>query len=118
MSFVQTVVQKLIRSLGLKRKLTNLFQVLAVASASVPALAAFGPNLQAVASWLGLVAITHAVAAKTFNLNIHSVAAFFAALLLAAKDVPILAPYAGLIAALAAVLGTLSTVSFLSRNQT
>jgi hypothetical protein len=82
---------------------------------TVPVLMPFSGALQSIASYLGIVAVSHSVAASTFKMDIHSVAAFFSALLLAAQSVPQLAPYAGVIQAVAAILSTLATASFFSR---
>lgn len=117
-SFLQGLIQTLISSLGLKRRLTNLFQLLATLTLTVPALAPFSLVLQAIASWLGVIAVTQSVVAKTFVIDVHTVAAFFSALLLVAKSIPQLAQYQDLIAAIASILSALATGSFFAQKKT
>lgn len=114
--FARLLVLNLISSLGFKRKLTNLFQLLAVIGSTVPGLDLASGIVQGAASWLGVTAIAHSAYAKTFEVDVHSVAAFFSALLLAIKDVPELAPYAPIIRAVAAILSALATVTYISER--
>lgn len=119
-SKVQKVVQTLIASLGLKRKLANLFQVLSVVILTTPVLKDYASILQAIASWLGVVGVGHAVGSSVANSNrstpskkitASTIGAFFSALALAAKSVPELQPYAAVITAVATILGLFGIVS-------
>lgn len=103
-----TFIQNLIKSLGLKRKLAALFQILTTLVQTNPTLAPFASYLQTIASFLGIGGIGHAVTAGTVWTNILATAAsFFAALVIAAQSVPQLAPYAKTIQLIATFLSFL-----------
>lgn len=107
---LEKFIQGLLRSLGLKRKLSQLFQVLSVVVLSNPSLQLFAPYLQTIASWLGVAGVTQAVAQKTINSGniLTTIGAFLSALLLAAPTVPALIPFIGVIKIVATVIGALT----------
>lgn len=106
---VQSFVQKLIQSLGLKRKLVAAFQVIAAAVSFVPQLAPFASILHSIAAYLGIVAIGHAAVSNTLSkVPLSTIAAFFAALVAASKTFLPLAPYAQLFQTLSVLFSTLA----------
>ncbi len=107
---IEKLVQSLIKSLGLKRKLSNLFQVLTVVVLTNATLAPFAPYLQSIASWLGVAGITQAAVAGNINKAniIATIGAFLSALLIAAPSVPALLPFVGVIKIVAAIFGLIT----------
>src|SRR6266853_4343239 len=112
MNFIQKIVQQLLSSFGLKRRLSALFQTLSLIIAITPGLNTFAPLLGQIAAWLGIVGITHAAISSTLkSLPLTTIAAFFNALILAAESIPALAPYHHILTIIAGILSALSTGS-------
>jgi len=110
-------ILRILSSLGLKRKLSALFQTLSGIITTIPSLAVFAPALQAIASWLGIAGIGHATLAGTVKVNLSTVAAFFSALVIAAQHVPQLTAFVPVIQAVALVLGFFTSVDLLGNRE-
>lgn len=114
---VRAWILQLLSSLGLKRKLSNLFQAVAVVAMTIPGLQVFASSLQSIASWLGVAGIGHAAIDGTLGVDLHTVTAFFSALLLAAQTNPDLAVYLPLIKVVSFILGLFSSVQLIGNRQ-
>lgn len=119
MTRLETFVQSFIKSLGLKRKLSQLFQVLSVVALTNPVLQPFAPYLQAIASWLGVAGVTQAVVQKSINKTniIATIGAFLSALLLAAPTVPALLPFVGVIKIVAVIFGLITHTNLVASKK-
>lgn len=114
-SLAQTLIQFLIKSFGLKRKVAALLQTVAAVASTVPILAPFALSIATIANWLGVAALIHAggarlAGAKPVGGNIlTTLAALLGALVIATKSVPQLQPYAEVIQQLATIVGIFAT---------
>lgn len=110
-------ILQIISSLGLKRKLTALLQAAAGVASMTPGLQVFAPFIQAIASWLGIVGIGHATLAGSAKVDLHTVTAFFSALLLAAHGSPELAVFLPVIQMVATILGLFTSVQLIGNRE-
>ncbi len=113
-SFVQKFIRSLIKSLGLKRKLSAAFQTIAVVIGQIPGLAPFASALSAIAGYLGIAGFAHAAASaekkqEALTAPLATIAAFFNALVLAAQTSPQLKQYEGLFVILASIFSVFSS---------
>lgn len=114
---IQKWILQIISSLGLKRKLSALLQAAAGVAGTIPGLQVFAPSIQAIASWLGVAGVGHATLAGTAKVNLHTVTAFFSALLLAAHSSPELAPFLPVIQLIATILGLFTSVQLIGNRE-
>lgn len=114
---VHAWVLQVLSSLGLKRKLSSLFQALTAVATTIPGLQVFATSLQAIASWLGVAGIGHATLDGTIKVDLHTVSAFFSALLLVAAKSPELAPYLSIIQVVAYILGIFNGVQLIGNRK-
>lgn len=116
-STIQKYILQLISSLGLKRKLSSLFQALVPLVGAIPGLQIFASSLQAIASWLGVIGVSHATLTGTIKLDLNTITAFFAALILAAQGNPEIAVYLPVIKVISYILGLFNSVQLLGNRE-
>jgi VIT1/CCC1 family predicted Fe2+/Mn2+ transporter len=104
-----TVLGRILKSLGLKRRATALLVVLLNVAKTEPSLAPYIPHLEYIAGALGITGLGHAAKSGTVKqFKTSSLAAAFTALAAAAGVIPALAPYAALLHQLSLILSSLA----------
>lgn len=106
MWFGKKFARKLLKSLGLKRKLASFLSVVLAVAASVPEGADIAPYVMYIASFFGITGLVHAGAAGTVGKYKNAtIASILSVLIGFAAQYPLLAPYLPLLYTLAAVFG-------------
>lgn len=104
-----TILGSILRSLGLKRRVTALLVVLLNVAKAEPSLAPYIPHLEYLAGVLGITGLGHATKSGTVKqFKTSSLAAAFTAIAAVAGSIPALAPYAAILHQISLVLSSLA----------